>query len=189
MSKIIAESVINLGKRQMQFCFILSFVFHLILLYRKTIPLETFLVGMGMLVIYYQYLRNFPCFHLNWPIMITTLGTYTYLSIEVRYVSYSRFTDKQISVGLIFNLWQWISEIQVENDVKELQSNIGFFVCVWMIPILLSLSLELSWCKATGVTSTRDLEESELWVLTKDSGLLRCFQRYFTGKRSQILML
>ncbi len=74
MSKVIAEPNINLGKGQVLFFFLISFISHFVLLYRAEIPLETFSVGMGMLVIYYQYMRDFPTFSLSLPIVLITFG-------------------------------------------------------------------------------------------------------------------
>ena len=86
-------------------------------------------------------------------------------------------------------MWQWISEMKVEIDGKELQSNFGFFVCVWMVPMLLFLSLELSWGKETevsrsGISNLKDFEGSDVGVMKKDSNFLGFFQRYFVRKQT-----
>ncbi len=98
-----------------------------------------------------------------------------------------------MSVGLLLNMSQWISEIKVENIGKELQSNFGFFVCVWMIPMLLSLSLELTWESATesgsGVSNKKDSEEPDAEEFKKKSSMFGSFQKYFMQKRNQVLVL
>ena len=43
------------------------------------------------------------------------------------------------------NLWQWIVDIKVQNLGKTLETNFDFFICAWLIPLMLSLVLEISW--------------------------------------------
>ena len=67
----------------------------------------------------------------------------------------------------MLNMWQWIDSIKVENLGKELQTNFDFFICVWLIPLTLSLVLELVW---------EDVPFSSLCNSENDKG------RFSTGK-------
>ena len=69
-----AEPNLMLGRGTVQSVFLFVALFHLVLLWIDHLPLQTFLVGVGMLVVYWQYLRDYPSFRIRWFLVIVTCG-------------------------------------------------------------------------------------------------------------------
>ena len=55
------------------------------------------------------------------------------------------WNDHCFTGGLFFNVWQWVTTIYIKNLTNEMQSNFAFFVCVWLLPMILFLNLEVTW--------------------------------------------
>ena len=45
--------------------------------------------------------------------------------------------------GIVFNLWQWVVLMHVKDVTNDIQWNLVFFVCVWLLPMVLLLSLDI----------------------------------------------
>ena len=74
MGTVTAEPNLMLGRGTVQSVFLFVALFHLVLLWIDHLPLQTFLVGVGMLVVYWQYLRDYPSFRIRWFLVIVTCG-------------------------------------------------------------------------------------------------------------------
>jgi hypothetical protein len=46
-------------------------------------------------------------------------------------------------VGVIYNMWQWIILEETEHKEQEMQTNILFFLCVWLMPMILLLTMDI----------------------------------------------
>ncbi len=47
--------------------------------------------------------------------------------------------------ALFINMRQWVTIVESRNFSSVLATTIAFFVCVWMVPLILSLVVDLSW--------------------------------------------
>ena len=76
-------------------------------------------------------------------------------------------------------MWEWVTVLYVHNRANEMQSNFTFFICVWLLPMLLFLNMEVTWTHI----EIRGFEDQLKPGL--DSIVLGWIQRLIHGKRSE----
>ncbi len=79
--------------------------------------------------------------------------------------------------ALIINMRQWITAIEGKLVGTVLETFLAFFICVWLVPILFSLCLDLS----SERSGSFDLELA--WISRADRKLERQFRKDFIDSK------
>ncbi len=86
------------------------------------------------------------------------------------------------SGGLFLNMWQWVVIIYVHDLKNDMQSNFSFFVCVWLLPMLLFLNLDVEWTPMLGQNyDNAGQNEGSGW----EGAALTWIQNFVCCKRSE----
>jgi hypothetical protein len=118
-------------------------LFHVFLAYSCYISLHTCIVGLAIQMSFCKMLEQFPTVHLNETAVAAELGK---MKLNTKILALLSFIPLFEMAGALFiNMKQWITVIDSRNFSSELATTVSFFICVWMVPILLSITVNITW--------------------------------------------
>jgi hypothetical protein len=130
------------SKQQLYACITAVSIIHIYLAWRGDISTEIGIVGLGMLCLYFRVVSEFPKVVMKWYTATLLFGE-SLLSLLDN--SSDRILSAWVAAGLFINMWQWVLITHNEHRSDEMETNFVFFICVWLIPMLLFLSMDCSW--------------------------------------------
>ena len=148
------------GKLLIQCAVISVALLHLLLPLLVKIDFHTFLLGSVIHTLYFLLLEDFPVLELGWSTVVSLFGNHTHSAHFCNVISI-HLLPRDVTGVLFINMRQWIAVIEQKVFSSVFATTLSFFLCVWFIPILLSLTLDISWKSVNGLQPNPSLAETE----------------------------